>query len=93
LLKLAEALRAWFEIGLLERAVTWTPRVFVGTAEFLHQTIEQQGLEGILRSTAKGAFMFSRWMQDRHTGRLRANLQWVFVALLVITAILVWQGW
>ena len=93
LLKLAEALRAWFEIGLLERAVTWTPRVFVGTAEFLHQTIEQQGLEGILRSTAKGAFMFSRWMQERHTGRLRANLQWIFVALLVITAILVWQGW
>ncbi|MBN2391247.1 MAG: hypothetical protein JXR84_11005 [Anaerolineae bacterium] len=93
LLKLAEALRAWFEVGFLERVVTWTPRVFVGIAELLHQTIEQQGLEGILRSTAKGVFVFSRWMQERHTGRLRANLQWVFVALLVITAILVWQGW
>ncbi len=93
LLTLAEGLRAWFEVGLLERVVTWTPRVVVGGAGWLHRVVEQRGLEGALRGAAKSAFAFSRWMQNRHTGRLRVNLQWVFVALLLIVAMLVWQGW
>jgi len=91
--KLAEGLRTWFEIGFLERVVTWTPRVFVGAAELLHRVVEQQGLEGTLRGTTRGVFALSRWVQKRHTGRLRANLQWVFIVLLVIITILVWQGW
>jgi len=93
LLRLAESLRAWFEIGFLERLVSWTPRVFVGSAEWLHRVVEQQGLEGTLRGTTKGVFTLSRWVQKRHTGRLRANLQWVFVVLLVVIAMLIWQGW
>ncbi|HOU11703.1 MAG TPA: proton-conducting transporter membrane subunit [Anaerolineae bacterium] len=93
LLKLAEGLRTWFEIGFLGRVVRWTPRVFVGAAEALHRIVEQQGLEGTLRGTTRGVFALSRWVQKRHTGRLRANLRWVFVVLLVIIAVLIWQGW
>jgi formate hydrogenlyase subunit 3/multisubunit Na+/H+ antiporter MnhD subunit len=91
--KVADGLRTWFEIGFLERIVTWTPRVFLGAAELLHRVVEQQGLEGTLRGTTKGVFALSRWVQARHTGRLRANLQWVFVVLLVIIGLLIWQGW
>ncbi len=93
LLKLAERVRAWFEIGFLERVVTWVPRLVIDGAGLLHRVVEQQGLEGTLRGTTRGVFALSRWMQARHTGRLRANLQWVFVVLLVIIAMLVWQGW
>jgi hypothetical protein len=93
LFKLAQGLRTWFEIGFLERVIKWTPRFFLGVAELLHRVVEQQGLEGMLRGTTKSVLALSEWVQARHTGRLRANLQWVFGALLVIIAILVWQGW
>jgi hypothetical protein len=93
LLKLAEGLRAWFEVGFLERVVTWTPRVVVGGAELLHRLVEEEGLEGALHGAARWAFAFSRWLQNRHTGRLRSNLRWVFITLLLIVAMLVWQGW
>jgi hypothetical protein len=93
LLKLAGGLRTWFEVGFLERVVTWTPRVVIGGAELLHRLVEEEGLEGALRGAAQWAFAFSRWLQNCHTGRLRVNLRWVFVALLLIVAMLIWQGW
>ncbi len=92
-LKLAKSLHDWIESGLLERIITHTSRAVTDGATLLHRVVEQQGLEGTLRGTAKGVFEFNRWIQDRHTGRLRANLQWVFVVLLLIVAMLIWQGW
>lgn len=92
-LKFAESIHNWFESGLLERIITHTPRAVTDGAALLHRVVEHQGLEGSLRSTAKGVFKFNRWIQDQHTGRLRANLQWVFVVLLLIVAMLIWQGW
>ena len=92
-LKLAEGIHTRLEAGLLERVITQTPRLVTEGAALLHRVVEQQGLEGTLRGTAKGVFRVNRWIQDRHTGRLRANLQWVFVVLLLIVAVLIWQGW
>ncbi|MEJ5311605.1 MAG: proton-conducting transporter membrane subunit [Anaerolineae bacterium] len=92
-LKLAKSLHGWIESGLLERIIAHTPRAVTAGAALLHRVVEHQGLEGTLRGTARGVFKFNRWIQDRHTGRLRANLQWVFVVLLLIVAMLIWQGW
>jgi len=92
-LKFAEGVYAWFEAGLLEWIINRLPRIVIDGATLLYRVVEQQGLEGALRSTAKGVFKFNRWVQNRHTGRLRANLRWVFVVLLVIVTMLIWQGW
>ena len=92
-LKFAESIHSWLEAGLIERIITQTPRAVTDSAALLHRVVEHQGLEGTLRSTATGVFKFNRWIQNQHTGRLRANLQWVFVVLLLIVAMLIWQGW
>jgi len=92
-LKFAESTHGWLEAGLLERIIARTPRAVTDSAALLHRVVEHQGLEGALRGTAKGVFKFNRWIQNQHTGRLRANLQWVFVVLLLIVAMLIWQGW
>jgi len=89
----AALLHRVIESGLLGRIITHTPRAVTDGAALLHRVVEHQGLEGTLRGTAKGVFKFNRWIQDQHTGRLRANLQWVFVVLLLIVAMLIWQGW
>ncbi|HNT77514.1 MAG TPA: proton-conducting transporter membrane subunit [Anaerolineae bacterium] len=92
LIGLAEGAHTWFEVGVLERLVAAVPRVLIGGAARL-QDVEENGLEGALHGTTDGAFAFSRWVQARHTGRLRVNLQWVLAALVLIVAMLVWQGW
>ncbi|MGC9394959.1 MAG: proton-conducting transporter membrane subunit [Anaerolineae bacterium] len=92
-LKFAKSVHSLLEAGLLERVIARTPRAVTDSAALLHRVVEHRGLEGTLRGTAKGVLTFNRWIQDRHTGRLRANLQWVFVVLLLIVAMLIWQGW
>ncbi|MFN2165869.1 MAG: hypothetical protein ACK2U9_06370, partial [Anaerolineae bacterium] len=61
------------------------------SANIAYRTIEQEGLEGILRRAVSGALALGRRIQRWHTGRLRRNLLWVPVALaLAIIALIVY---
>ena len=55
--------------------------------------MEQGGLEGLLRRTVRALLAGSRWLQRRHTGRLRRNLVWVAVSLVLAIAALVVFAW
>ncbi len=60
--------------------------VFVGISTAAHQlyvVIEQQGLEGVLRVIVRWALKGSQQLQEWHTGRLRANLWWVLLCLIL----------
>jgi formate hydrogenlyase subunit 3/multisubunit Na+/H+ antiporter MnhD subunit len=73
--------------GLIDRAA----RAVMDSANIAYRTIEQEGLEGILRRAVSGALALGRRIQRWHTGRLRRNLLWVPVALaLAIIALIVY---
>jgi hypothetical protein len=61
-----------------------------GTTRRIAQTAAEGGLEGLLRRVVRAVLSASRWLQRRHTGRLRRNLVWVAASLvLALLAIIV----
>jgi hypothetical protein len=54
---------------------------------------EQRGLEGLLRWTVRAVMAGSRWLQRRHTGRLRRNLIWVAASLVLAVLGLIVYVW
>lgn len=74
--------------GLVGRVV----QAVGGGALVVHRAVEQEGLEGMLRYGVRGVLALGRWLQRRHTGRLRRNLLWVPVAL-ALAVLVVAGGW
>ena len=91
--RVAQAVRDNVEIKVLERGIKGITDGIMGAARLLYKTVEQGGLEALLRLTAQAAWGFSRWLQRLHTGRLRRNLTWITLALALIVTILVIRGW
>ncbi|MEA3397301.1 MAG: proton-conducting transporter membrane subunit [Chloroflexota bacterium] len=91
--RIAKAARDKIEINVLERSITWLAQTIVEVARFLHQTVEQDGLDATLRAMVRGTWRFSRWLQQRHTGRLRVNLTWIILTLVLAVVTLVVRGW
>ena len=81
--KTAKNLHATVEVGILERSLDIIAAGLTATTERLHMTVEQQGLEGLLRGTVRKVLQGSRQLQSWHTGRLRANLWWVVLCLIL----------
>ncbi|MCD4738555.1 MAG: hypothetical protein K8R89_04775 [Anaerolineae bacterium] len=92
-MRAAHFLHQTVEINVLERSTTWMAQTVVGAARFLHQTVEQDRLDAALRLMVRGTWRFSRWLQQRHTGRLRINLTWVALTLVLAIITLVVRGW
>jgi formate hydrogenlyase subunit 3/multisubunit Na+/H+ antiporter MnhD subunit len=80
------------EHGILEGMIDRSVQAVTDGAGIAHRTIEQEGLEGILRRAAGGALALGRRMQRWHTGRLRRNLLWVPVVLALAIMTLVIAG-
>jgi formate hydrogenlyase subunit 3/multisubunit Na+/H+ antiporter MnhD subunit len=91
--RLAASFRREIEIGVLEHGVALLWRGMLASAAFLHRGVEQDGLGAVLQVTARGAVSGSRRLQRYHTGRLRTNLRWVAVALVVTTAVMAVWTW
>ena len=73
--------------GIIDRAV----QAVMDSASIAYRTIEQEGLEGILRRVVSSALALGQSIQRWHTGQLRRNLLWVPVALaLAIVALAVY---
>jgi formate hydrogenlyase subunit 3/multisubunit Na+/H+ antiporter MnhD subunit len=93
LINLAGLVRQQVEIGLLERSVAWAAGATTKAARTLHRTIEQGGLEALLRTTVRATIAASRWLQRRHTGQLRRNVAWIAAALVALLVVMVGIGW
>ncbi len=52
-------------------------------AHYLYTVIEEQSLEGLLREIVRKTLQAGRGLQSWHTGRLRANLWWVILCLVL----------
>jgi formate hydrogenlyase subunit 3/multisubunit Na+/H+ antiporter MnhD subunit len=81
------------EQQVLEGATNRVTQVVVGGGQLAYRMLEQDGLEGLLRGAVRGALAASRWMQRRHTGRLRRNLLWVVASLILAVLALALYGW
>lgn len=73
------------ERGTLERIVGMLVRAVARGASFAYHVIETEGLEGLLRRSVRGALALARALQRAHTGRLRYNLFWASVSLVLAT--------
>jgi hypothetical protein len=80
------------EHGVLEGIIDRAVQIVMDSASIAHRTIEQEGLEGILRRTVGTALALGRRMQRLHTGRLRRNLLWIPVALALAIIVLAVYG-
>lgn len=84
--RLARGLYAHLEINTFDRGLeTLAQRTLAATAN-VHATLEQQGLEGALRAVARGVLRGSHLLRHRHSGRLRANLRWIVLCIILAVA-------
>ncbi len=93
LFKTAQVAHQRMELGILEQGLAWTAQAVMGSAMFVYRVVEQEGLEGVLRAVARSTLALSQWMQRRHTGRLRTNLIWITVSLVLAVTLLTIRGW
>jgi NADH:ubiquinone oxidoreductase subunit 5 (subunit L)/multisubunit Na+/H+ antiporter MnhA subunit len=77
----------------LDGLTSRTARAVVKGASAAYRGVEQGGLEGMLRRGAGAVLALSRILKRWHSGRLRRNLLWLPVALVVaVLALVVWGG-
>ena len=77
----------------LEGIANRSARAVVNGAHAAHRVVEQEGLEGILRRAVRIVTTLSRIFQRWHTGRLRRNLLWVPITLVLAVLALAVYGW
>jgi len=88
----ARAARA-VEYRGLEGIANRSARAVVNGAHAAHRFVEQEGLEGILRRAVHIVTTLSRIFRRWHTGRLRRNLLWVPITLVLAVLALAVYGW
>lgn len=72
----------------LEKALTAAPRLILTGAHWMHHTVEEGGLESLIAGSARGVIRLGQWLQQQHTGRLRANLGWAVLSLIIALLLL-----
>jgi len=79
----AKRLHATVEVGIFERGIEALAAGLTKTTRKVHRGVEEQSLEGLLRRVVRVTLQAARQMQTWHTGRLRANLWWVVLCLIL----------
>ncbi|MBN1261926.1 MAG: hypothetical protein JXB35_14705 [Anaerolineae bacterium] len=83
LAKMAEFLHTRVEVKILEQGVDASAAKIVDSAKLLHVAVEQRSLEALLHIAVNKILQLSHRLRDWHTGRLRANLLWVVLCLIL----------
>lgn len=92
LARAAQALRSSVEAGILEQAIGLAVRAVTGTAHVVHRFVEHECLERLLRQCGDAVLKMARTLQRWHSGRLRRNLLWVPISLVLALLILMLCG-
>lgn len=79
----AKRLHATVEVGIFERGLEVLVAGLAKTTKKIHRSVEEQSLEGLLRRIVRATLRTARQLQTWHTGRLRANLWWVVLCLVL----------
>jgi hypothetical protein len=92
-LRAAHLAHRWIEGGVLDGTARQIARTTAQSGRIAYRVMEQGGLEGLLRSVVRALLAGSRWLQRRHTGRLRRNLIWVAASLALAALGLILYVW
>ncbi len=87
--RLSSRLESTVETGGLEKVVMAAPRLILTSAQWIHHTVEEGGLERLIAAGAHGVIRLGLWLQQQHTGRLRTNLGWAMLSLVIAILLLV----
>jgi len=80
------------EHGGLEGLLGRCARVVGDGAAATQRVVEREGLEGQLRGSVRSLLVASKGLQRRHTGRLRRNLLWMAISLLLAILLVLLYG-
>jgi hypothetical protein len=83
----------WIEGAFLEGTTRQIAHTATESGRLAYRVMEQGGLEGLLRRAVQAVLASSRWLQRRHTGRLRRNLIWVAISLSLAVLALISFVW
>ena len=83
----------WIEGVVLEGTTRQIAHTATESGRLAYRVMEQGGLEGLLRRAVQAVLASSRWLQRRHTGRLRLNLIWVAISLALAILALILFAW
>jgi hypothetical protein len=83
----------WIEGVALEGTTRQIAQTATDSGRLAYRMMEQGGLEGLLRRIVRTVMVGSRWLQRRHTGRLRRNLVWVAASLVLALVALILYVW
>jgi hypothetical protein len=83
----------WIEGGFLHGTTRQIAQTATEGGRLAYQMMELGGLEGLLRRAVRAMLDGSRWLQRRHTGRLRRNLIWVAASLALAALGLILYVW
>jgi len=83
----------WIEGVFLEGTTRQVAQAATHGGRLAYRVMEQGGLEGLLRRLVRAVLAGSRWLQRRHTGRLRRNLVWVAASLALAVLGFVLFAW
>jgi hypothetical protein len=83
----------WIEGVALEGTARQIAQTATESGRLAYRVMEQGGLEGLLRRAVRAVLAGSRWLQRRHTGRLRLNLVWVAASLALAALALILFVW
>jgi len=91
LTRAAQGLRLVVEVGLAEQVTGFVVRPVMGGSR-LARSLEDDGLEGLLRLIVRSVLALSRALRRWHAGRLRRNVLWIPVALaLAVSIAFLWR--
>lgn len=89
LVRFAQQLHGAVEVRFLEQSLENAAAGLLTVAIKLYRSVEHGGLEEALRGVVRVIQAGSRELRGLHVGRLRANLLWVALALMLMVALLV----
>ena len=73
-----------FEMTAFEKGLSRLARMILKFSRYFYEIFERATFEAGLRYLAKEVYAFSTMLRRMHTGRLRINLMWVAVTLVVV---------
>ncbi|HET90774.1 MAG TPA: hypothetical protein ENN99_08570 [Chloroflexi bacterium] len=77
------------ELGMLERIIDQLAGSLTGSASQLYHSAERKGLDGLLVAIADASLKSGHHLRRWHVGRLRTNLLWVVLALILAIVVFV----
>jgi hypothetical protein len=93
LMTVAEVVHRTIEQGGMKPAVEGAWRALISASGYVQRAVERGGVDSTIDLVAVICRDGSRWLQRRHTGRLRINLRWAVLGFIAAALLVGMTDW